>query len=78
MRCKRPLALLMPLFLMGWMAALSPTLLPAQISKATISGAIRDSRGGALPHVKIVATEVATHTVTTAESNDAGEYILLC
>ena len=53
-----------------------PTGLIGQISSAAISGSIKDSSGGVLPHVQVTATEQATGVVTTALSNDAGEYNL--
>ncbi len=58
------------------LAFLLPTGLIAQVSTAAISGSIKDSAGGALPHIQVTATEQATGVVTTALSNDAGEYNL--
>ena len=64
------------LILMTGLLAVLPHRLTAQVSSATITGAIKDSTGGVIPHAKIVATEQATGTVTNAVTNDAGEYTL--
>jgi hypothetical protein len=48
--------------------------LAGQVSTATISGAILDSSGAAVPHVKIIATETETGVTRTAQSNETGNY----
>ena len=63
------------LVLAGVLAVL-PSALMAQVSSATITGAVKDPAGGVLPHVKVTATEQATGVVTTAITNDTGEYTL--
>lgn len=55
---------------------LSPAAMLGQVSSATITGAVKDPAGGVVPHVKVTATEQATGVVTTATTNDAGEYTL--
>jgi hypothetical protein len=55
---------------------LTPAILTAQVSSATITGTIKDPAGGVVPHVKVTATEQATGVVTNALSNDDGEYTL--
>jgi hypothetical protein len=55
---------------------LSPTILTAQVSSATITGTVKDSSGGILPHVKVTATETNTGVPIVAETNDDGEYTL--
>jgi hypothetical protein len=64
-------------------AAFSLSMLPllpvpvfAQVSSATITGAVRDSSGGVIPHAKVTATETATGVKTVAETNGSGEYTL--
>jgi hypothetical protein len=53
---------------------LRPHTLTAQVSTATISGAILDGTGSAVPHVKITAIETETGVTQTAQSNETGNY----
>jgi hypothetical protein len=48
----------------------------AQVSTATVTGSVKDATGGAIPHVKVVATEQATGIASNAQTNDVGEYNL--
>ena len=57
-------------------AMLVPAGLLAQVTTAAITGAVKDPAGSVLPHIKVTATEQATGVVTTALSNEAGEYNL--
>ncbi len=50
--------------------------LPAQTTFATITGAVTDPTGAAVPGVAVTATHVATNTKTSTESNEAGVYTL--
>lgn len=61
-------------FLLGAFAL--STGLHAQVSSATITGAVSDQTGGVIPHAKVVATEQATGVQVTAETNDQGQYTL--
>jgi hypothetical protein len=63
-------------YLLTAVLLLTPVTLTAQVSSATITGTVKDSSGGILPHVKITATETATGVSTVAETNDDGEYTL--
>ena len=63
-------------FLLPVLFLLVPSVLSAQISSATVSGAVKDPQGAVLPHVKVTATESATDAKTTVETNDAGQYNL--
>ena len=49
----------------------------AQISTASLSGAVRDSSGAVVPNSKIVLTNVATAVKHTTTSNGAGAYLFL-
>jgi hypothetical protein len=60
-----------------WALLLYPCKLTGQVSTATISGAILDGSGSALPHVKITATETETGVTRTAQSNETGVYSFL-
>ncbi len=53
-----------------------PSALHAQVTSATILGAVHDTTGAVIPHAKVVAVESTTGAQVTAESNDAGEYTL--
>ena len=46
----------------------------SQSTFASITGAVRDASGAAVPGAKIVAKNVATNIETTATSNDVGNY----
>src|SRR5450759_2805094 len=49
----------------------------AQSDRGTISGAVLDSSGGAIPNAEIVLTNVDTQVVTRATANDVGLYLSL-
>ena len=53
-----------------------PHFVLAQVSSATVSGAVTDSGGSAIPGVPVIAANAATGVQTTAESNGAGQYSL--
>ena len=55
---------------------LLPSALHAQVTSATILGAVHDTTGAVIPHAKVIALESTTGAQVTAESNDAGEYTL--
>jgi len=57
--------------------AISPFVLDAQISTASIQGTIRDSSGAAIPGASIVLHNVATGVDLTSSSNGAGEYAIV-
>ncbi len=57
-------------------ALVVPASLYAQVSSATVGGAVRDTTGAVIPNAKVVATEISTGVQTTAESNSSGEYTL--
>ncbi|MEK6397404.1 MAG: TonB-dependent receptor [Terriglobus sp.] len=46
------------------------------MSSATVTGAILDPTGSAVPHAHITITDVAAGTKVTTESNDLGQYTL--
>ncbi len=48
----------------------------AQVTTATITGAVADTTGAVIPHAKVVATEISTGVQVTAESNESGQYTL--
>ena len=50
--------------------------LSAQEFRATISGHVLDSSGGAVPNAKIQVTNLATNEVTTATSDNSGSYAI--
>jgi len=47
----------------------------AQLSTASLSGAVRDSSGAGVPQSKVVLTNVATAVEHTTTTNDAGAYL---
>ena len=49
----------------------------AQLSTASLSGAVRDSSGAVVPNVKVVLKNVATAVEHTTTTNDAGAYLFL-
>lgn len=49
----------------------------AQLSNASVNGAIRDSAGGLVPGTTIRLQNVQTGVERTAESNEAGNYVFL-
>jgi hypothetical protein len=55
---------------------LIPSGLMAQVTTATISGAITDSTGAVMQGIQVVATEINTGEQTTCRSNDKGQYTL--
>src|SRR5580698_6432731 len=48
----------------------------AQETRATISGAITDSTGAAVPNVKVVATETRTGSTASSVSGFSGQYTI--
>jgi hypothetical protein len=46
----------------------------AQVSSATVTGSVKDTSGGVIPHVRVSATESSTGVKAVAETNDVGEY----
>jgi outer membrane receptor protein involved in Fe transport len=69
MSVRRTLCLILAVLLL-------PLAVFAQSSTGSISGAITDESGGALPGVTVTATNVATGTARTAVTNSAGAYSL--
>ncbi len=63
-----------PLLIATLLLLLAPLSMNAQVSSAAITGAVKDGTGAIVPHVTVTATEQATGVVTTAITNDAGEY----
>ncbi len=63
-----------PLLAAALLVLLAPANLIAQVSSAAITGAVKDSTGAAVPHVRVSATERATGVVTNVSTNEAGEY----
>jgi hypothetical protein len=55
---------------------IASTLSTAQEFRGTISGAVTDSAGAAVPNVQVVATEISTGTRTHTVTNGDGEYTL--
>src|SRR5881397_2116725 len=53
---------------------LVPTLARAQVYYSTLVGTVRDPSGAIVANAAITATEVATGVVTSATSNDSGDY----
>jgi hypothetical protein len=51
-------------------------LVEAQINTGRIDGTVRDASGAVVPQARILATNDATGAVTTAQSSDAGDYIV--
>src|SRR5216684_585757 len=49
----------------------------AQLSTASLSGAVRDSSGAVVPSVKVVLKNVATAVEHTTTTNGAGAYLFL-
>ena len=47
----------------------------AQQVTATLSGAVKDTSGAAIPQVALTATNVSTEVATTTASDEAGQYI---
>lgn len=56
--------------------ALNPSLLPAQMNTADITGSVTDPSGAAVPGATVTAVNVATQSKATSASNEAGEYLL--
>jgi hypothetical protein len=48
----------------------------AQVSSATITGAVKDPSGSVIPKAKVVATHISTGVSITVITNGAGEYTL--
>ncbi len=63
-----------PLLIAILLLLLAPMSSFAQVSSATITGAVKDATGAIVPHVTVTATEQATGVVTNVTTNDAGEY----
>src|SRR5271168_970840 len=49
----------------------------AQLSTASLSGAVRDSSGAVVPKAKVVLRNLATGVENTTASNGAGSYLFL-
>src|ERR1700681_3356055 len=62
--------------LVGGMVLLSGTGF-AQLSTASLNGAVRDSSGAVVPKGKVVLKNVATAVEHTTTTNDAGAYVFL-
>ena len=57
------------------LAVLSPAAAGAQIDTGAIVGRVQDSSGAVLPGVTVTATRADTGVVTTAITNESGEYL---
>src|SRR6476661_5353182 len=57
--------------------ALSPILLHAQVSTASIQGTVRDSSGAAIPAATVVLHNNSTNIDTNSATNGAGDYALV-
>lgn len=57
------------------LAVLSPAAAVAQIDTGAIVGRVQDSSGAVLPGVTVTATRADTGVVTTAITNESGEYL---
>lgn len=55
--------------------AVSPSLVLAQLSTASLNGAVRDSSGAVVPRANVVLINVATSVERTTVTNDAGNYV---
>jgi len=62
--------------LLGSILLLSGTVL-AQLSTASLSGAVRDSSGAVVAKGKVVLKNVATNVDHTTTTNDSGAYLFL-
>jgi hypothetical protein len=71
-----------PRVLTSWIAillafvAFTATALSAQEFRGTISGAVTDPSGAAIPAATVVATETQTGTVNRTVSDSAGQYVI--
>jgi hypothetical protein len=65
----RKLVLTVGLFCIGNLAE-------AQINTGRIDGAVRDASGAVVPQARILATNDATGAMTTAQSSEAGDYVV--
>jgi Carboxypeptidase regulatory-like domain len=54
---------------------LCPTAIPAQVTKATISGTVTDSSGAGIPNVMVTITNTAQGLKTQVTSDEHGDYI---
>ena len=55
--------------------AVSPSLVFAQLSTASLNGVVRDSSGAVVPRANVVLINVATSVERTTVTNDAGNYV---
>lgn len=63
-------------FGLGLISAFTPMLAHAQEFRATISGAVTDPSGAAVPNAVVVVKEVKTGTVNRTKSDAAGQYVV--
>ena len=57
--------------------AVSPVRMLAQLSTASLNGAVRDASGAVVAKAKVVLVNVATTVESSTVSNDAGNYVFL-
>jgi len=55
----------------------SPAMLLAQLSTASLNGVVHDSSGAVVARAKVVLTNLATSVESSTVSNDAGNYVFL-
>ncbi|HLI77397.1 MAG TPA: carboxypeptidase-like regulatory domain-containing protein, partial [Acidobacteriaceae bacterium] len=58
------------------LAALTPAVVSAQEFRGTISGAVTDPSGAALPGASITVREIHTGTINRTKSDEAGQYVV--
>src|ERR1035438_4397937 len=62
--------------LVAFIALFLPLAMSAQETRSTISGAVTDSSGAAIPNVKVTTTETRTGTKASTVSDAAGQYTI--
>jgi len=60
----------------GLSVLLAGTVLEAQINTGRIDGTVRDASGAVVPQARILVTNDATGATTTAQSSEAGDYVV--
>ena len=65
-----------PRLAFGLSVLLAGTVLEAQINTGRIDGTVRDASGAVVPQARILVTNDATGATTTAQSSEAGDYVV--